>query len=135
MPGHALQQRGSPRRNQGGRGRGVGIRTRSQGSVWSGPSASWTKVQFLADALGATCGLHCSRAVLAPFCGDTVRPHACDAQRTLTRRTSMTTRRSIVTAAAASLVVFAALGLPMSAAAQEAKPRHTAEEIAKARPS
>jgi hypothetical protein len=48
----------------------------------------------------------------------------------------MTMRKSITTAAAAGLVGFAALGLHMNAAAQaDAKPRHTAEEIARSKPS
>jgi len=47
----------------------------------------------------------------------------------------MAIRRSLTTAAAASFVAFAALALPMSAAAQDGKPRRTAEEIAKTKPS
>ena len=49
----------------------------------------------------------------------------------------MSLRKSLITAAAASVIAAGALWLPLSAFAQvaDAQPRHTAEEIAKAKPS
>ena len=46
----------------------------------------------------------------------------------------MTVRRTATVAAAAALLSIAALAVPLAASAQDAKPRHTAEEIAKSKP-
>ena len=47
----------------------------------------------------------------------------------------MTLRKSFLTAAAVSILAVAASSVPVSAQVADHKPRHTAEEIAKAKPS
>jgi hypothetical protein len=47
----------------------------------------------------------------------------------------MTLRKSFVTAAAVSLIAVAASSVPVFGQVADSKPRHTAEEIAKAKPS
>jgi hypothetical protein len=47
----------------------------------------------------------------------------------------MTLRKSFVTAAAVSLIALGVSSIPASAQVADSKPRHTAEEIAKAKPS
>jgi hypothetical protein len=48
---------------------------------------------------------------------------------------TMALRTSLVTAAAAGLLALGTFSLPLTALSQDNKPKHTAEEIAKAKPS